>query len=74
MTIPAYIHTDDGHMLHVDLEASQDIVGLADEWSTYLRPFFRQGVFAARRGDEVVFVPAERVSFITMPISGDVDS
>lgn len=68
MTKPATIHTDDGHALHVDMESMEDVVDAAGEWAKYFRPHFRKGMITARIGNEIIFVPAERVSFITMPL------
>lgn len=68
MTKPATIHTDDGHALPVDMESVKDVVDAAEEWAKYFRPYFRRGMITARMGNEVIFVPAERVSFITMPL------
>lgn len=65
------IHTDDGHALPVDMAVPPELVDIEERaaaWATYARSYFRGSVLAARLGDDLVFVPGDRISFITIPI------
>lgn len=68
MTSPAAFHLDDGHALPVDLMGMPEHVEAAEKWVKHFRPHFREGVFVVRLENEVAFIPAERVSFITIPL------
>lgn len=66
--MPANIHTDDGRVLQVDFAVEEDLLDPAVDWGNFFRPVFDGGVLIAEYNDNIAFIPANRVSFITIPM------